>query len=203
MRRLIEADEVIKKINENDKRVELDLPVEEMLGEDNIEKFIKLVNTILPRYKKMIVEYIEEQPTANVDKDVRAEAYNKGLEDAWEFVRKTITAVNPQEAYKLLDFFGVANYRDIYKEYTPQEALAKFEAYEKEKAEIKVGDVVETTDLIDVFNGVVLDFKDSLDDEVVVLNENGCVDVWKIEDCKKTGKHIDIQSVLEQIGGAE
>ena len=88
MSRLINADEVIKKINENDKRIEFDLPVEEMLGEDNVEKFIKLVNMILPRYKKMIVEYIEEQPTANVDKDVRAEAYNKGLEDAWELAKK-------------------------------------------------------------------------------------------------------------------
>ena len=128
---------------------------------------------------------------------LQAEAYNKGLEDAWEFVRKTNTARSPQECFGLLDFFDVANYRDIYVEYTPQEALLKLEAYEKEQTEIKAGDVVVHLDT----KGVILDFIDSTDDEMVVLNENGCVEEWKHSQCKKTGKHIDIQSVLQQIGG--
>ena len=127
------------------------------------------------------------------------EAYNKGLEDAWEFVRKTITAVNPQEAYKLLDFFGVANYRDIYKEYTPQEALAKLEAYEKEHAEnIKVGDVVKSK--YGECIGVVVKIYGN---GCYVLFDDGSAGSQRIDGFEKTGKHIDIQSVLEQIGGAE
>lgn len=124
------------------------------------------------------------------------EAYNKGLEDAWKFVTKTNTSVHPREAFRLLDFFGVANYRDIYVEYTPQEALAKLEAYEKEQ-NIKVGDVVETEDC----NGVVID--QYADDRYYILTENGCVEDWCYAEIAKTGKHIDLTDLFKQIGGAE
>ena len=128
-------------------------------------------------------------------------AYNKGLEDAWELAKKI--ASNPSEGgfsiKELIKIFESSLIKDIFKKYSAQEALAKLEAYENEQADIKVGDVVVHLDT----KGVVLDFIDSTDDEMVVLNENGCVEEWKHSQCKKTGKHIDIQSVLEQIGGAE
>lgn len=119
--------------------------------------------------------------------------YSKGLNDVWEFVRKTGTVENREEAMKIIDFFGVENYRDIYRNFTPQEALAKLEAYEKK---IEVGDVVR--------------LKGS-DKEYVVttIDEDRCNEIYCgvskdgrwFSQCnvEKTGKHIDIQSVLSQI----
>ena len=122
-------------------------------------------------------------------------AYRKGKKDAWELANKIYTMSDKE----FDDVFGYVHKEDIFCYLNYDEALAKLKAYEE--AQIKVGDVVAWTDFADdTFNGVVLDFKDNTDNEVVVFNENGCVDVWKIADCKKTGKHIDISSILEQIG---
>lgn len=142
---------------------------------------------------EMALNYLQSMK----DKEVAdKEAYNKGLGDAWEFVTKTNTSVHPREAFKLLDFFGVANYRDIYVEYTPQEALAKLEAYEKGK-EIKVGDVVEGKE-VNVMGVVV---KTRIDGMVSILFRDGSVGNHKLTNLEKTGKHIDIQKILEQIAG--
>lgn len=132
----------------------------------------------------------------------RMKALNEGRNEVWELVNKLFgyscdTKLTNEDLKKI---FGSACEMDILRNFTPQEALAKLEAYEKEQNEIKVGDAVEATDLFgDVFKGIVLDFKDGAENEVFVLDENGCVDVWEIADCKKTGKYIDIQSLLEQI----
>ena len=91
--------------------------------------------------------------------------------------------------------------REIRKPLACIDRFGKLDAYEKAN-EIKVGNVIEATDFCgDVFKGTVLDFKDGAETEVFVLDENGCVDVWKIADCKKTGKHIEINNILEQIRG--
>lgn len=146
-----------------------------------------------PKTEKPIYKEIDEDIALM---DARKEAYNQGLNDAWELLRK-LSGLKSDEFIKIYDTCIL--YEVIYKN-TPQEALAKLKVYEDSK--IKVGDVVAWTDFADdTFNGVVLDFKDNTDNEVVVFNENGGVDVWKIAECKKTGKHIDIQSILEQIGG--
>lgn len=129
------------------------------------------------------------------------EAYNKGLNDAWELAKKLWLPSNRGGLpyYEVKKIFE-CDYYTIAENYTPQEAIAKLEAYEKEQNEIKVGDVVEATDLFgDVFKGIVLDFKDGAENEVFVLYENGCVDVWEIADCKKTGKHIHIQTLLDEL----
>lgn len=123
--------------------------------------------------------------------------YNKGLNDAWMLATKICDDMGIHERENA---FGYKYETDVMKCITPQKAIAMLKAYE-EAQKIEVGDVVVWADFADdVFNGVVLDFKDSTDNEVVVFDENGCVEVWKIADCKKTGKHIDIQSILEQIG---
>lgn len=143
----------------------------------------------------------ESKDEADCD-DVKA-AYEQGLSDAWEMARKIIGILDKDnhsfDASKLRAIYGTSDILEIFK-LTYQEALAELKAYEDSR--IEVGDVVVWTDFADdTFNGVVLDFKDNTDDEVVVFTENSCVDVWKIAECKKTGKHIDIQSLLEQIGG--
>ena len=130
-----------------------------------------------------------------VESDDTTEAYNKGLNDAWEFVRKLTTLVGDggMSAQEWELIYKMKTDR-IIDEYTPQEAIAKLEAYEKK---VEVGDVVR--------------LKGS-DKEYVVttIDEDRCSEIYCgvskdgrwFSQCnvEKTGKHIDIQSVLEQIG---
>ena len=129
-----------------------------------------------------------------VEPDDTTEAYNKGLEDgrndAWELARKIFTT----DCATLQKVFGYSDEGQIIMTIEPQEALAKLEAYEKK---IEVGDVVR--------------LKGS-DKEYVVttIDEDRCSEIYCgvskdgrwFSQCnvEKTGKHIDIQSVLEQIG---
>lgn len=127
---------------------------------------------------------------------VDTEAYNKGLNDAWELAKK----LWHNDARTNDDIYGIEYFIDIANEYTPQEALAKFEAYEKEQEKVRqkimVGDIVT---LEDGTKGVVMD-EDGVDN-VVIFTENGCIEAWMNKKyITKTGKHIDIQSILQQIG---
>lgn len=93
------------------------------------------------------IKILNEQPTANVDKDVREEAYNKGrrdalqevqncesygyekgLNDAWKLAKK-IQGLDCKIREKI---YGIYKMLVIFEKFTPQEALAKLEAYEKE-----------------------------------------------------------------------
>ena len=122
---------------------------------------------------------------------VKNSSYNKGLNDAWTLVNK----IDNMSMDKRNNVFGVSFTEDVLSAYTGQEALAKLEAYEKEQAEIKVGDVV--IDL-DGHERVVL-FID-LAGIAQIYSRYGVTHIDKIH-LKKTGKHIDLQTILEQIAG--
>lgn len=131
--------------------------------------------------------------------------YEKGLNDGrnevWELAKKI--AVEPEivgyDGMQLHDIFGFSDMDGVFTSYSPQEALAKLEAYEKEQEKVRqkimVGDIVT---LEDGTKGVVMD-EDGVDN-VVIFTENGCIEAWMNKKyITKTGKHIDIQSLLEQI----
>lgn len=131
----------------------------------------------------------------------RMKALNEGRNEVWELANKLFgyscdTKLTNEDLKKI---FGSACEMDILRNFTPQEALAKLEAYEKEqekaKQKIMVGDIVT---LEDGTKGVVMD-EDGVDN-VVIFTENGCIEAWMNKKyITKTDKHIDIQSVLEQI----
>ena len=128
----------------------------------------------------------------------QAEAYNKGLNEAWELAKKLWLPSNHgglthTEVIKIFkcDYYMVAE------NYTPQEALAKLEAYEKEQNEIKVGDVVTNGYVTMLVTGI-----GKATGFIYMIGSRGeILTKQKPENWKKTGKHIDIQSVLQQIGG--
>ena len=144
-----------------------------------------------------------EQPTISEDtlEMERMKALNEGRNEVWELANKLFgyscdTKLTNEDLKKI---FGSACEMDILRNFTPQEALAKLEAYEKEqekaRQKIMVGDIVT---LEDGTKGVVMD-EDGVDN-VVIFTENGCIEAWiNKKYITKTGKHIDIQSVLEQI----
>ncbi len=129
----------------------------------------------------------------------KEDEYNRGLNDAWELAKKiTLTVgdggIGENKLKELFDYSSIkrASYW-IFKEFTPQEALAKLEAYEKEQ-EIKVGDIVFNDSTME--EGVVTYIKDG---EVFMLyNDGSCGNTDGT--LTKTGKHIDISALLEKIG---
>ena len=129
----------------------------------------------------------------NNDKNA-AEVYQRGLEDAWEAARKIIRMPDGD----ILDLFpdcyaSVCTAVQAILKYDASEAIAKLKAYEeKQKAEdeIKVGDGV----IVYGLRGVVTCVNGNL--YTVMMSDGSCGN-WRKRDLKKTGKHYDIDKILE------
>lgn len=118
-------------------------------------------------------------------------------EEAWEIAKKILLypAHGGFNATELEEIFGRTEHLW---ELTPQQAKAKIEAWEAEK-EIKVGDEVD----ICGDKGIVTSFGTD-GDRIHVLYLDGIVNSYrKDKDIKKTGRHINIDGFLKQIGGDE
>ena len=127
-------------------------------------------------------------------------AYDRGLNDAWELMMK-IFEMSPQMRKEI---FGTDFCHTLLCSHTPQELLEKLKTNEKEQRKIKVGDVVYVP-TVNTENekedyGVVTNIYYDKKTRYEVLMRNG--DCMSYYDCEitKTDKHIDIQSILEQIG---
>ena len=139
--------------------------------------------------------YIDKaaEPLSTYIEQARAE----GEQVAWELARKIVRQpING--GYKQSEFeeiFGCGYISDIFEKYTYSEAAAKVEAWEK--ATIKRGDEVEKNDLRDArfivtfTNGRLM--SGVTQSGLVFANE-------KPKEWHKTGRHIDIDGFLKQIG---
>lgn len=137
---------------------------------------------------KYSVNWVSEDKIIPMDK-----TYSDGLNDAWELAKKIYHApceggLENSEIEEIFD----CKFASVTHKYTAAEALAKIEAYERTK-EIKVGDVIK----YDGTFGVVARVGSCT---VNALFEDGITIEMFISECKKTGKHIDIESLLKQIG---
>lgn len=119
--------------------------------------------------------------------------YENGLADAWKLAKKIAleTCDGGMNCNDIEDIFGKGAYC-VFKDFTYEEALAKIEAYEREK-EIRVGDVVKSG----ISRGVITRIEG---DSVSIIYESGANGWANKRYCTKTGKHIDIEAVLRQIG---
>ena len=130
-------------------------------------------------------------------------AYQRGLDEAWKAARRiSVIELNGGLAGKeLMKIYGTMDIHKIYDDNTASEAIAKLKAYEeKQKADnkIEVGDEVNwlgdcfiVTRIFQPRNG-----KEQCDG----IDDDGCVyhDVL-IKDLEKTGRHFDIQKILEEM----
>jgi hypothetical protein len=130
--------------------------------------------------------------------ELQDEAYQAGLNDAWEAARKVGHCKLWDDYTKDTSKMSVCAL-DVLEHYTAAEAIAKLKAYEGNKDEpIKAGDIVERY----------IDGK--LDSKGIYLQEDG--GYWRClfytgaifmtfaypkGQFKKTGKHYDIASILE------
>ena len=130
--------------------------------------------------------------------------YNQGLNDAWELARK-VSHMCLDDMNKCFDLEDLDKYgADImlYEHYTPQEALAKIEAYEKSQ-QIQVGDVVKVrTGAGSEHIGVVTQITANQNCACIVYAD-GSTEMNTANNMTKTNKHLDIEHLLEQIRGNE
>ena len=125
------------------------------------------------------------------------QAFDRGCNAAWELARK-IVLKNGYSAYDLHEIFNCCGSHQALEDYTYTEAAAKVAEWEKIK-EIKVGDILEDRD---EGNKVIVT---SLKGRVIcLLWDDGRIGTTYIELAKgiftNTGRHIDIDSFLKQIG---
>ena len=125
--------------------------------------------------------------------------YSDGLNDAWELARKIENELDIPTARSIFDSYRIA---DILDNFTPQEALAKLEAYEENKA-IKVGDVVRRISGNEEYLIITEEEDDSVYEYGVIDLKSMTIDriTGDLSKFEKTGRHIDISSILDQIRG--
>ena len=127
-----------------------------------------------------------------------------GQNEAWELAKKI--AVIPKDGgyggSKLIEIFNTALNNEIFN-LTYPEAAAKVAEWEKAKEEIKVGDVY----MSQVGNYFVIYDIDQEKGIAKILWSDLSNSARELDDIKeyyiKTGRHIDIDSFLKQIGGKE
>lgn len=142
---------------------------------------------------------IEEEFDEDREKAIK-EAYQKGLDDAWGCAKKiALTASDGGFSIaQLRIIFDEGFVADIVSKYSASEAIAKIKEYEEKKKadeEIKVGDEIANT------NGYTA--------IVTYIHDEKCIDImWHDGSCgrflprksfEKTGRHFDIQNILDQM----
>lgn len=118
------------------------------------------------------------------------EAYNKGLDDAWELAKKIVLPdhLGGYTVDELKDIFGKNTFASLMNTFSPQEALAKVKAYADERNEIKVGDVVTVKDSIFEHETIVTKVSGHV---IYRLFKDGSSNSYATKDLVKTGKHFD------------
>lgn len=148
----------------------------------------KVIDDAIAIAKKTSEEYFGE---------LQDEVYNKGLEDGRNEVWELASKIQGLDCKIREKIYGIYKMPMIFEKFTPQEALAKLEAYEKEQAEIKVGDVVKPEKGVEFVVTYI-----SSDSHLFGITFTGdTYSALPMKYCTKTGKHIDIKGVLRQIGG--
>ena len=119
-----------------------------------------------------------------------SKTYESGLSDAWELAKK----IYDMKCDAIEEIFGVkGGFYEVIRNFTFEDCRDRIEAYEREK-EIKVGDVVTNGKYICVVTNKI-DENNS-----VILYGDGCFGKIENKFLEKTGKHIDIEGLLRQIG---
>lgn len=162
-------------------------------------KYEQQLEDIIARQKEEITRLLKENAELKKGREaIRDAAFEagmiKGNEEAWELARKILsnTEHGGYGTSELLEIFGTIMLTNILT-LTYDEAATKVAKWERKKEEICVGDVVECEEHYGVVVGA---------GEVYVkgFTSDWTPFQWMKKDCTKTGRHIDIASMLAQIG---
>ena len=130
------------------------------------------------------------------------QTFNKGAEEAWELARK-ITCQPINGGFKRSEFEEIFNegyISDVFVKYTYPEATAKVAEWEKAKEEIKAGDILENIADRSIKCVATNLYPNNM---AYLVFSDGSAGMNKLDNFKKTGRHIDIDGFLKQIGGKQ
>ena len=126
-----------------------------------------------------------------------------GQDEAWKLAHNLYSNVTPADIREIFEIpkDSIRNpFSVVLDKLTAKEAIEKYsdwtEAKKKEEDEIKVGDVIITDD---DYKAVVTRFRDTKKLVAYITFGDGSCGFHSLEGAKKTGKHIDIESILDQI----
>lgn len=141
----------------------------------------------------LAVENLEELNSDYINEhygDLQDDAYQRGLNDAWECARELYLNCVCK------DMFG-EYFNTFIKNHTAQEAIEKLKAY-KQDDKIEVGDEVNWSS--DCFIVTRIFQPRNQAEQCDGIDDDGCVyhDVL-MDDLEKTGRHFDIDKILEEI----
>ena len=166
-------------------------------------KYEQQLEDIIARQKEEITRLLERNAELQGLNDTICEetveqAIAAGQEEAWILALK-LRYMDYEDKVECfgLGYDGKEKWIEIMEKYTYTEAAAKVAEWERKKEEICVGDVVEFT------NGTkAVVIKVYEDGEVALLFSDGCYGTYRPhKNWHKTGKHIDVNAWLAQIGG--
>ena len=152
--------------------------------------------------KETKTEDIEHWCDVCTKQSVIEQAKAEGQNEAWELARK-ITCQPINGGFKQSEFeeiFDEGYISNVFENYTYPEAAAKVAEWENAKEEIKVGDVLEG-----IYDNEVKCIVTNLcpDNMAYLVFDDGIAGVYELDNFKKTGRHIDIDNFLKQIGGEQ
>ena len=172
-------------------------------------KYIDAVKAIEAKIKKQAAE-ITRLLAENKGLKERVEKANRtnlhggriaGQNEAWELAQQVyfLQEFGGYNNNELIEIFGTASIGEILR-YTYTEAAAKVAEWEKTKEEIKDGDVLEG-----IYDNNLKCIVTNLytDNIAYLVFDDGTAGFHELDNFKKTGRHIDIDSFLKQIGGEQ
>lgn len=146
----------------------------------------------------------EERETKLKEKESmgnKEKTYKQGLEEAWEIARNVLLGPSnggytPREHVEIFKM----SYIDVMRDLSIHEVKEKIAAYEAEQAKPKLGDVVKIDNKGEfLFLGEGREYYYVLDPSDNDGIPHQFVKKY-VEKMEKTGKHFDIQSMLDEIG---
>ena len=132
------------------KKYIIELPEKYILEGDNGSKYLQIPvadsdRELIIRSTMPLTPYTEPDTEA-----IEKEAYQRGLDDAWEAAKK-IVSIPTAELHTMLD--KAVYYDTVFRDCTASECIEKIRAYEEKKKaeqEIKVGDWVQNGGVVGV-----------------------------------------------------
>ena len=178
-------------------------PLESKIQKQSAEilKQKEIIDKLLNENEKLMFKIDAYELYGDQHEEEYNQAFNQGAETAWELARK-IVIQNGYSAYDLYEIFGCSDLQHVLENYTYPEAAAKVAEWKKTKDEIKVGDIVRIhegndDDLCILCVSTDKKYYNAVDEYGAVYNmlTKGMI--------TKTGRHIDVDSFLKQIGGEQ
>lgn len=175
-------------------------PLESKIQKQSAEilKQKEIIDKLLNENEKLMFKIDSYELYGDQHEEEYNQNFNQGAEAAWELARK-IVIQNGYSSHDLYEIFESNDLQHVLENYTYPEAAAKVAQWEKAKEEIKVGDVVKIhegndNDLCVLYVSTDKKYYNAVDEYGAVYNmlTKGMI--------TKTGRHIDIDSFLKQIG---